>query len=237
MRRLWLSSVFAVLLVLTWAPRASAQQSVNFFIGGFTPRSMDGRGTDDVLFQNGTFLSTLNRANGIDINQFNGVTVGGEYLFALGRFAEAGGGIAFYQRTVPTTYTNVVNSNGSEIVQDLKLRIVPISATVRLLPFGHETAIQPYVGAGVGVFVWRYSETGQFVDSNSNIFNGTFVGSGAQVGPIVLGGVRFGVGPVGLGGEIRWQNAKADLPADQTFAGPKIDLGGVNYLFTVNFKF
>jgi hypothetical protein len=237
MRRLLFSSVIAAVLGLVWAPSASAQQSINLFVGGFIPRSLDARGTDDVLFQNGTFLSTFNQSNGIDIGKFNGVTVGGEYLVGLGRNLEAGLGVGFYQRSVPTSYTAFVNTDGSEIAQTLKLRIVPFSATVRFLPIGERDRIQPYIGAGVGVFVWRYSETGQFVDGSGNVFNGTFSGSGSEVGPLVLAGLRLPMGPVGVGGEIRWQKAKATLPADQSFAGPKVDLGGFNYLFTVNFRF
>jgi hypothetical protein len=115
--------------------------------------------------------------------------------------------------------------------------VVPFSATVRFLPLGHDNPVQPYVGAGVGVFAWRYSETGQFVDTSDNIFTDTFVGSGNEVGPLVLGGLRIGMGAIGVGGEVRWQHAKADLPASENFAGPKIDLGGFNYLFTMNFRF
>jgi hypothetical protein len=243
MRRLLPLFVVALVLGFIETPIASAQQSVNLFIGGFTPRSFDGRGTDDVLFQNGAFLSSLNRANGIDIGQFNGVTVGGEYLVGLGPFLEGGLGISFYQKTTPTVYTDFVNADGSDISQDLKLRIVPLTATVRLLPLGHKSPIQPYVGAGVGVFLWRYSETGQFLDTNNVAFIGNFTGSGSKVGPVVLGGLRFGIGQVTAGGEIRWQGAKANLPTDQGFATapgslqPKIDLGGVNYLFTLGFRF
>lgn len=241
MRRLMFCSTAALVLGLFATPVASAQQSINLFIGGFTPRSLDGRGADDVLFQNSTFLSSLDRdANGqrgIDIGKFNGVTFGGEYLVGLGRIAEAGLGLGYYQKTVSTVYSDVANSDGTLIGQDLKLRIVPFSATLRWVPLGHNSPVQPYVGAGVGVFVWRYSETGQFVDQNSNIFTGSFSGSGSEVGPLVLGGVRFPLGAFAVGGEVRWQNAKADLPASENFAGNRIDLGGVNYLFTMNFKF
>jgi hypothetical protein len=237
MRRLFPTLTIAILLGFAWISSASAQQSVDFYMGGFVPDAMDARGADDVLFQNSAFLSTFNRANGIDIDEFAGFTFGGDYLIAIGRFAEVGGGIGYYQRTVPAYYTNLVNANGTEIIQDLKLRIVPLNATVRLLPLGHRNGFEPYVGAGVGIFLWRYSETGQFVDTNNNIFNGSFAGSGAEVGPVVLGGVRFPIGPFGVGGEVRWQDAKATLPADQGFAGPKIDLGGFNYLFTMTFRF
>jgi outer membrane protein W len=238
MRRLLSFSATALVLGFLATPIASAQQSINLFLGGFTPRPMDSRGTDDVLFQDAVdHQATLNRTNGIDVAEFNGVTVGGEYLVGIGRHLEGGLGLGFYQKTVTTVYSDVEHRDGSGIFQDLKLRIVPFTATVRLLPLGHNNPIQPYVGAGVGVFGWRYSETGEFVDSQSNIFADTLVGSGSEVGPVVLGGVRFGAGPFGVGGEIRWQSAKADLPTDQQFLGSTIDLGGVNYVFTVNFRF
>jgi len=115
---------------------------------------------------------------------------------------------------------------------------VPITATIRFLPLGHHASFKPYIGAGVGIMPWRYSETGEFVDFNDNsIFRDSFTGSGTAVGPVILGGVTIPVGPVGIGGELRYQAAKGDLPATEGFAGPKIDLGGMNYLFTVNFHF
>jgi hypothetical protein len=238
MRRLMSLSAAALVLGFLATPIASAQQSFNLFLGGFTPRSMDGRGTDDVLFQDAADKQvTLNRSNGIDVSQFNGFTIGGEYLVGLGRHAEAGLGIGFYQKTTTTTYSDVVHPDGSDIFQDLKLRIAPFSATFRFLPLSHNAPVQPYVGAGIGVFIWRYSETGEFVDAAGNIFPDTLVGSGGEVGPIVLGGVRFPIGAMGVGGEIRWQSANATLPTDQGFLGQKIDLGGVSYLFTMNFKF
>jgi hypothetical protein len=133
---------------------------------------------------------------------------------------------------------NYVNANGSEVVANLKLRIVPFTATIRLLPLGHNAPVQPYVGAGVGVNGWRYSEYGQFVDPDTRaIFNGNFVGTGWATGPVVLGGVRVPMGPTAAGFEARWQKAHGDLPAGQGFAGSEIDLGGMNYLFTFNIRF
>jgi hypothetical protein len=238
MRRL-IVSLSAVALVSGFfaAPSASAQQSVNFYLGGFTPRAIDARPDEDVLVKNGIFLSTLNKTRGIDIGEFNHVTIGGEWLFGLTRNVEGGLGIGFYQRSVPTLYTDLVNKNGTDIEQTLKLRIVPFTATVRLVPFGNDQPIQPYIGVGVGVYRWRYSETGQFVDAQNNVFTGNFVGSGGATGPTILGGVRVPIGSAGVGFEIRHQSAEGKLPADQGFAGSKIDLGGYNYLFTVNFRF
>ena len=97
--------------------------------------------------------------------------------------------------------------------------------------------MQPYIGAGVGVYAWRYSETGHFVDFQNNVFSGNFVGSGSATGPTIFGGIRFPIGSASIGFEIRHQSAEGKLPSDQGFAGSKIDLGGYNYLFTMNFRF
>jgi hypothetical protein len=238
MRRLFVAlSAVALVSGFVAAPDVSAQQSVNFYLGGFTPRALDGRSNDDVLVQNGDFLSTLDRVRGIDIGEFNQVTIGAEWLVGLGRYAEGGLGLGFYQRAVPTLYTDLVNKDGTEIEQTLKLRIVPFTATFRLLPFGTDQPVQPYIGAGIGAYRWRYSETGYFVFPGNIVDSGNFVGSGAAAGPVILGGVRFPVGSGGVGFEIRYQSAEGDLPADQDFAGSKIDLGGLNYLFVMNFGF
>ena len=238
MRRV-IVSFCAVALVCGFVatPDASAQQSVSFYLGQFAPRALAARPVTDVLVNDGAFRSTFNQTNGIDISRFNNVTVGGEWLFGVGNYLEGGLGLGFYQRSVPTSYTNSVNSDGSEIAQTLKLRIVPFTATFRVLPFGHKQPIQPYIGAGVGAYRWRYSETGQFIDSQNNVFTGNFVGSGGATGPVILGGVRVPFGPAAVGFEIRHQSAQGNLPADQGFAGTKIDLGGFNYLVTLNFRF
>jgi hypothetical protein len=242
MRRLIIAgSVFALVSGFLGTPQASAQQSFNFYLGGFVPRPIDERTSGDVLVENGRNvpfdLSTFNRSSGIDISKFNGPTVGGEWLFDAGNNFEGSVGLGFYQRSVPTSYTGFVNPDGSEIAQTLKLRVVPFTALFRVLPFGHNQPIQPYVGAGVGIYGFRYSESGQFLDSDLNVFSDTFSGSGSAVGPVVVGGIRVQAGVISPGFEIRYQSATGKLPSDQGFAGSKIDLGGLNYLFTLNIKF
>jgi hypothetical protein len=225
------SAAALVVLGLIAAPSASAQQSVNFSIGGFTPRGFDGRSNDDVLVNNADFLI-------FEVKDFNGPVVNAEWLIAFGDHVEGGLGIGWYSKTSPAIYRNFTNADGSEIEQDIKLRVIPFSATVRLLPLGRRAGIQPYLGAGVGVLRYRYSESGQFIDFNDlSIFNSTFVGSGTATGPVILGGIRFPVSSVDIGFEVRHQSAKGELPAEEQFAGPEIDLGGMNYLFTINVRF
>ena len=243
MRRLMLSLI-AVSVVGTFitTPAASAQQAVNFFLGGFVPKAIDSRGDIDNGVSNDVLVNNLNFL-AFRIDRFDGVTFGGEYLVGLGDFFDAGASIGFYQQTVSAADLNFSNANGSNIVADLKLRIVPFTATFRVLPLGHHAPVVPYVGAGIGVNYWRYSEAGQFVDytppvgRNPPVFNATFIGSGTAVGPVVVGGVRVPIGPMAPGFEVRYQGAKGDLPSDQSFSGTKIDLGGFNYLFTFEIRF
>jgi hypothetical protein len=228
----------AVAVLLLVPAAASAQQSLNLSIGGFSPRPEDARDGNDVLVNDQTFLA-------FKVGDLSGFAIGGEYLIGLGDKFDAGVGIGFYQRSTPAVdrFSEFQNT-GDPIVADLKLRVVPMSATFRFLPLGHNDGVQPYIGGGAGVFAYRYSETGDFVsDDNVTIIHGNFVGSGTAAGPVILGGVRIPIGTVGVGGELRWQSAIGNLPKDQGFATkvsgatPQIDLGGWTYSFTVNFKF
>ena len=235
MRRLLSLSLMALAFGVVAAPPASAQQSLNFYVGGFTPRAEDARNRDDVLVRD---LGAGKDALLFNVTDFNVATIGGEWLVGLGSNFEGSLGLGFHSRAVPSIYAQRVNSNGSEIEQELKLRVVPFTATVRFLPMGRHNGIVPYVGAGVGVLNWRYSETGEFVDSRDlSIFRTSYVGSGTATGPVILGGVRVPIGSWGVGGEIRYQSAIGTLPTNVDFLGTKIDLGGFNYLLTINVRF
>jgi outer membrane protein W len=211
---------------------SESKQAIGFTIGYFVPKPVDSRVAGDTLV---TDLDSLS----FNIKDFNGATFGGEWLVGVGQFLEAGVGAGFYQRTVPSVYTGFTNTDGSEIAQDLKLRVIPMTATIRFLPIGRG-AIQPYVGAGVGAFNWRYSESGQFVDfTDFSIFRNTYVASGTAIGPVILAGVRAPLGDAFMiGGEVRYQKADGDTkPATSQLLGNRIDLGGWTTNLTMHFRF
>ena len=71
MRRVLLSlCVIGLIWGVCGTPTASAQQSINVFVGGFVPKSINNRDTNDVLFQDIQFLTFNPR-------DFNGATAGG----------------------------------------------------------------------------------------------------------------------------------------------------------------
>ena len=240
---MWRQTMAGVLVgvaALTAAPAARAQdQSLVLNIGGFVPRGFDARADGDVLSAD-RCLNTVGSCEPLlfDMSDFNGFTFSGEWLVGLGEFFEAGGGVGFYQHTTHSVYENLTYDDGTEIEQDLKLRIVPITATVRFVPTGRHAAVQPYIGGGLGIFNWRYSEAGDFVDTgDGSIFRASYSKSGTNFGPVAFGGVKFRVTrSVLLGGEVRYQKAEGtDLP--DGFLGDRIDLSGFTYSGLVQFRF
>ena len=207
------------------------QQSLNFSLGYFAVRGEDARVEGDALVVNRDLYL-------FDVADFNGPSIGADYLVGLGDYFEVGAGIGYTSRAVDTIYDLFERPDGSEIEQQLKLRVVPMMATVRILPLGHTSPFQPYVGAGVGLYNWRYSETGDFIDftvPGRPIFRESYVASGTSIGPVAVFGLRFPVGNATIGGEMRYQKAEGDLD-ERDFLGPKIDLGGFHYSATVGFR-
>jgi hypothetical protein len=210
-------------------------QTFNFLFGGFFPKGLESRTEGDVLVANLDPASPS--AVLFDINAFKNVTFGGEWLLPVGRFIEVGAGISYYKKTVPSIYQYFSDSDGTEIDSDLSLRQVPLAFTVRVLPLGSRSAIQPYAGGGLGISFWKYSETGEFIDFSQGmaIFEDTFEESGTSVSPLFLVGARYVHGGFSVGGEFRWQWGEGDLSTD--FAGSKIDLGGMTFQATVGARF
>jgi len=230
MRRLIVSACIALAVLLALPYPALAQQSLNLYLGGFAPRGEDSRVDGDVLVNNLSFFD-------FDIDGFDTFTFGGEWLIAVGKRSEVGVGIGYSSDEEHSRYSDVINENGDDIRQDLKLRIVPIWATYRFLPLGRNTTVQPYIGGGVGILVYRYTETGEFVDFAGNVFRDRFEADGATAGPVILGGVRVALGSWDVGGEVRWQKGEGEVDPDDFAGATKVDLGGFNYLLTFNIRF
>lgn len=217
--------------------RVTGSDTRNIFtvhLGAFHPKGEDSRVDGDVLFND---LNSLF----FEIDDFRGFSFGADWTYALTDYIEAGADISFYSNNVPSVYRDFVDDDGSEIAQDLKLRLIPITASVRFVPTGRRSTVQPFIGIGIGIINWRYSETGEFVDfdEGGTIFRANFVADGTEVAPVVIGGVRFLVSDAfTLGGEVRWHKATGDTGGiSEGFLGEKIDLGGWTTNFSFGFRF
>lgn len=232
---------------LAAAPQIAAADTLfGGTFGGFIPRGEGGRTSGDVLnetfgLRNGfrTLYDDIGEKDPIHL--FAGPSIGGEVLFGLGDFLEAGVGISYYTKTRDSFYSAFEDLDGSDIEGSTRLRIVPLSVTVRAFPIGRTTPIQPYVGGGVNFYRWQYREAGEFIDFSDPslpIFEDTFTDDGTAVGASILGGVRVPVGrTMNVGGEVRWQGGSADLDPALSFPGEKLDLSGVTLAATFHLRF
>ena len=133
----------ALVLTVAAAVPASAQvvHSINLGAGVFLPKScapgaagrLDcraSRGSDDVLVEDLNSLS-------FDIKDFRGAHLFGEWNVTFNERVELSLGAGFYRKTVPSLYTDFIDErDNSDIEQDLRLQVIPVSAVVRFLPFG-----------------------------------------------------------------------------------------------------
>jgi len=220
---------------------AHADSLLGFHAGGFFIRAEDARTSGDVLRENLSFRTLIDSDFDSPLKVFNGPLFSGEYLIGLGDFVEAGVGVGYYQKSAASVYSDFVDTDGTEIEQTTKVRLIPVTVSVRAFPIGRTTPVQPYVGAGVNFYRWRYSETGEFIDfsdASLPVFRDTFVDDGTAVGATVLGGVRAPIGDKFLvGGELRWQGGTADLDPALNFADTKLDLGGFSLVAGFHVRF
>ncbi|SVE40068.1 uncharacterized protein METZ01_LOCUS492922, partial [marine metagenome] len=117
-------------------------QSLGLNLGYFAVKGEDTRIFDDVIATNRTIFE-------FDLSQFNNASVGVEWLVEVGDYVEAGVGVGFYQQTVLSYDREFVHDDGSDILQDFKLRVTPVTVVGRFFPFSLRSPIQPYAGAGV----------------------------------------------------------------------------------------
>lgn len=236
-----------VATVTVAAVPASAQvvHSISFGVGMFTPRSIDNRATGDVwvadLTQPAIDPADPNTTSSLlfDIKDFRSWPVSGEWHIAFGPHVELGVGAGYTNQTVHSVYRDLVNghdtvdtSDDTEIAQALRLQTIPITGVVRFLG-GRPGHFQPYAGIGVDAIVFKYSESGEFVDtSDLTVFTGKFTANGTAFGPVILGGARVPLGgdvyALNFEGRYVWAVGKTEGTTNGVadFLGNRLDLGG-----------
>jgi hypothetical protein len=226
-------------LVAASVPARAQDQGFSVNVGYFWPKGVESRASGDVLNANKCLdVSFVCEPQLFDIDDFGSGTFGAEYIVGLGRFIEVSGGIGYQSGSAPAIYDRFQDIDGSEIESELKLKIVPITGIVRVMPTGRRYPIQPYAGIGIAALRWHYSESGEFLDPRTlEIFRDQFKADGTEVAPVYLGGVRAPIGNNFLiGGEVRFVNAEGDLDPTE-FQGDRIDLGGTTFLVNLTWRF
>jgi len=214
--------MFAVVALVAAPMTASAQQSLNLSIGGFSPRAetraMPRRPAERSIVPRLQFATSTahDRRRVSDRPR---------------RQVRRGVGIGFYQRSTPA----FDRFNGSRTRRSdrrrSQLRVVPMSATFRFCarpswcPAVHRRRRRRVRGS--------LQRERRFVASdNVTIIHGKFHRQRTASGPVVLGGVRIPIDRSG-GRRAAVSISGGSLPTTRGPAPtPKIDLGGWTYVFT-----
>ncbi|MBI3932386.1 MAG: outer membrane beta-barrel protein [Acidobacteria bacterium] len=230
MRRVLVTATLGLLAAL---PATASASGVELRLGGFFPRAQSNLFTDDADLYN------------VDPKEdFRGVSGGIEFSVRLARNVELGFHLDGYGREVDTSYREFVREDGREILQTLKLDVVPVGVSLRLVPTSRRARLAPYLAAGVDLFFWNYEEFGDFVDFEDpelNILADHFVSDGVVPGFHVAGGVRVPLNrDLSVTGEVRYQVAKeTDMGGDFFRATDKnqLDLTGASATIGVHLRF
>lgn len=200
------ATVIVIVGLLAAVPATASAASLQLRIGGFIPRA------DSNLFDDDNELYT------VDKDDWTGVTGGAEFTFEPSDHVEFGIHLDGYSRTVDTSYRNYTRPSGNEILQSLRLTLVPLGATLRLLPTDRYATLQPYVGVGPDLVFYKYEEFGDFIDFGSedlDIDSDHFRSEGVKPGFHVVGGLRVRLGhDFSVLGEARYQWARARMGDD-----------------------
>ena len=248
MRRATLTLTLLALLA-TGASRATAA-GVDLRIGGFFPRGRDcgipsNQRAEYTLFQDVCDLYFVQPSD------FNGVYGGIEFNQVLTNYVEVGVHYDYYSRTTDSSYRDYTWDDGSEIRQQLRLRVAPLGVTVRLLPTGKKHKVVPYVGGGVDALFYQYEEYGDFVcfppsggecRFDYDVIPDAFVSESTAFGYHALGGLRVYLNrDFAIVGEGRYQWGNDEMGDDFAPNEPglpnRIDLSGWTATIGVHIRF
>ena len=231
-------ALIVLVLALTAWPATTWAGNLTLRAGAFFPRA------DSNLFSDATEFYTLDplaggRPPGLSASDWIGVTGGIEYNGVLARNVEFGIHVDGYGRTLDTSYRDYTRQNDADILQTLKLTMVPSGVTVRFIPTGRRGRLAPYVGGGVDAIYYEFEAFGDFIDffdPDQPILADSFRSTGWALGFHVLGGIRVPLGrDFNLVGEYRYQWAEDDMGGD--FSLNRIDLSGGSATLGVNIRF
>ena len=210
-----------VCLLALSIPTPSEAGGFELRLGAYFPRADTGAEND--LFLD---LDELFGVRGSDWNAFSG---GIEFSAELGSFVEAGVRVDWSQRTLQTSYLDFVDGDGQEIRQTLRLALVPVGATLRLIPTG-PNRVAPYVAVGGDLYYYRYEEWGDFVDFFDDelpIVDDSFISDGTTFGWHVALGIRIPITyDISLTAEVKRQWAETEMNDD--FFQNRLDLTGTS---------
>jgi hypothetical protein len=194
------------------------------------------------VFSESTRQLTLSKTD------FSAFTWGGDISYAAKPRIDLVFDGGYSSSTTPSEFRNFIDNNDQPIQQTTKYKRVPLSVGLKSYLTDRGRAVSdfayipskyaPYLGVGAGTMYYRFQQSGDFVDFNTDnleVFSTSLESNGWA--PMAQGtaGMDFTIGPwLALTGEGRYQWARARLDPAVFEGFQKIDLSG--FTGTVGFK-
>lgn len=228
----------AAVLLGTGAAPLQAQGAGDGFLFGRPSANLTLRGGFSRANANSDLFEDITRDLTLKRGDFSGVSYGGEIGYSIAPDLDLTLDAGVMRTSRPSSYRNLVDNANREIVQTTRLERVALTANAKLYlsPRGRTigrfawipSRLAPWVSAGAGVMHHDFSQTGSFVDVETNVvFDDTFQSDGytpmaqGRVGADLTLGTRLA-----LTGEGRYLWAKRpELGRDFVGYAP-LDLSG-----------
>ncbi len=207
---------------------------VNLKLGIFIP---DG---DSNFWNDSEEVFTLN------VEDMDDILAGIDFGIAINPRMEFSIGIEYFDVTTGSEYRDYIGSDGFPITHDTSLEILPVQASLKILPGGRYTEgrymalskIIPYIGGGIGFYLWEYRESGEFIDfGDMSVYPEIYVSDGVAVGAHVMGGIEIPFDPYwSVMMEAKYSKVDDTLNKDFSDFGT-IDLSGWSFILGTSFRF
>lgn len=164
-----------------------------------------------------------------DIDDFENVSIGGDYLWSLGRQTGVLFSGSYFEGDSTNSYRDFVDNFGNRIRHDTTLQVSSLTAGFHFQFTGPDAMVIPYLAAGGGLYFWNLEEAGDFIDFGPNppeVFSARLESDGVAPGYFGLLGIEVPFGrTVSFFAEGRWTQADDELEGDFEDFGD-IDLSG-----------
>ncbi len=170
-----------------------------------------------------------------DKEDMRGLYLGAEFEVFMNRYASFSLEAGHYSKKIYTIYSQYELDDGTALNHDINLSIYSFEAGMKLYPMGHRGVFNPYIGAGVGLYAWKYIQGGDFIDYDDySVYEGEAVTETVTPGFFGKAGFVYRFQrSVGISFEAKYTYLKGNL--SELFEGyGKLDLNGLTLSVGVN---
>ncbi|MDQ7007600.1 MAG: outer membrane beta-barrel protein [Acidobacteriota bacterium] len=173
---------------------------------------------------------------------FEDTSLAADLEWALGPTSTVVFSVGTFEGSQSQAYLDYVDEFGGDIRHRSNLRISPMTVGLHYYLGGRDRALRPYLGAGAGLYFWRYREVGDFIvfgptPADDELVFDAFESDGTTVGYYLAAGVDFRISEMtSLFVESRWHDASDELADDFDGLGT-LDLSGRDLSFGLAWRF